>query len=67
MFCLFMSENQIRDNWETLRQDPDNPRPDIHDPEEWIARAKAGELVVLGARVAIHNGAARLPGDWRTV
>ena len=55
MYYLLMSESQIRNNWQTMLQDPDNPRPDIKDPEEWIALAKTGNLKVLGCTVVIQN------------
>lgn len=52
---LLMSERQIRNNWQCLLRDPENPRPDIKDPDEWIALAKSGGMKALGATVVIQN------------
>lgn len=55
MYYVFMAEKFIRANWEWLLLDIDNPRPDIKDPEEWIALAKAGMLKINGCKVVIQN------------
>lgn len=54
-FYLVMSQSMIRNNWPTLLLDPDNPRPDIKDADEWIALAKSGTLKTLGATIVIQD------------
>lgn len=55
-YCLLMSENLIRSSWQEILHDPDNPRPDIKDVEEWISLAKSGNLKLLyGVTVVIQN------------
>lgn len=61
MYFMLMSEKQIHNNWQVMLQDPDNPRPEIKDPNEWIAVAKAGEMKVLGATVIIQNTIPAMP------
>lgn len=51
---LIMSSKQIRANWDRIKADPDNPRPDL-DCEEWIAEAKTEKMVALGAKVIVQD------------
>jgi hypothetical protein len=52
---LFMSRKQIRNNWDEIMNDPDNPRPDIKSPDEYIAEIERGDFKILGATVVLQD------------
>lgn len=56
---LIMSSRGIRANWDWIKKDPDNPRPEL-DCEEWIEEARSGKLLILGGRVVIQD---KIGGD----
>jgi hypothetical protein len=50
-----MSAEIIRNNWETIKKDPYNNRPDIEDVEEYIAEARKGNVTAGGVLVVITS------------
>jgi len=50
---LLFSELDILCNWESIKADPYNNRPDIETPEEYIKEAKANRVTAGGYRVII--------------
>lgn len=59
--AMFVSAAFIRHNWPAIKADPDNPWPDIETADEWIAKARAGEITMFGFKVVIQD---RLPPFW---
>jgi len=52
---LFLSEKQIVSNWESIKADPHNNRPDIRTPERYIIEARAGKVKAGGALVVVQD------------
>lgn len=52
-FYFFIQENALRHCWEA--GDPDLPRAGFQTSDDFIAAAKRGEVMVLGARLVIQN------------
>lgn len=50
---LLLSEEQIRNNWRHIANDPDNPRRDITNPDDFIKEVKAGNITSLGAKLVL--------------
>ena len=58
---LFLSPEMIRNNWEAIKKDPYNNRPDIKDAEEYIVEASNGRVTAGGVPIIIVN---KLPSSF---
>ena len=51
---LIMHPNFIENNWDLIKNDPDNPAPETTSPKEWIEQANKG-MQILGAEVVFQK------------
>jgi len=52
---IVFSEHGVHANWEHVKSDCFNNRPDIDTPEEYVAEARAGLVTYGGAKVIISE------------
>lgn len=50
---LKISESMVYKNWEAIKSDPYNNRPDIETPDDYISECKKGNVTAGGVKVVI--------------
>ncbi len=55
MYKLLLSRGHIRNFWNNILQDPYNPRPDLKNPDDFIAEIEKGDFKIGGATVVLAD------------
>ena len=55
MYYLVLSPKFISNNWDSIKNDEYNNRPDIKSPEEFIAECKRSKVTVGGVQIIIQE------------